>query len=189
MLGTSAPEYGFIRACILFLQSIPPLSLLYCAAALTGLRRTSHLPTVIEVWLAAESAFWACFFLPYRSYLQRPTLHPPRFSKAERRKLVSRVLSNVDEHEGYIRGWFMGATFGDIGRDDVKRYLAWAFFDRGWIPGEDEEEIEEYVLEIESMMGKNFRPGRGKAKPLRLTVDPVDMRHRSLLWHLVKHPL
>ena len=51
--------------------------------------------------------------------------------------------------------------------------------------GEDEDEIEEYTLEIESMLRKDFRPGKGTVKPLKLTIDPVDMLHRSLLWYFV----
>jgi hypothetical protein len=35
------------------------------------------------------------------------------------------------------------------------------------------------------MLRRNFRPGKGKVKPLRLTIDPVDMLHRSLLWYFV----
>ena len=87
--------------------------------------------------------------------------------------------------ECYIRGWFKGARIEEIGREDVKTYLAWAFFNRDCVEGEDEEEIEEYTLEIESMLGKIFRPGKCIAKPLRLTLDPVDMLYRSLLWYLV----
>ena len=51
--------------------------------------------------------------------------------------------------------------------------------------GEDEDEVEEYTLEIESMLRKDFRPGKGTVKPLKLTIDPVDMLHRSLLWYFV----
>ncbi len=67
----------------------------------------------------------------------------------------------------------------------MKAYLAWAFFDREWVQGEDEEEIEEYVREMESMLRRNLQPGKGTAKSLRLTLDPVEILHRSLLWYSV----
>jgi len=185
MIGTSALEYAFIRVCIFFLHFIAPFSLLYCAAALLCLPQKSRLPTPIELWLAAEALFWTCFFLPHRRYLQHAATHPPRRSKEERRKLVNRVNADVVDPERYIRGWFRGASIEDIGRDDVKRYIAWAFLDRDWVQGEDEEEIEKYTLEIESMLGKGFRPGKRLAKALRLTLDPVDMLYRSLFWYLV----
>jgi hypothetical protein len=186
MIGTSAPEYAFIRVCILFLRSIAPLSLLYFAAVLICLPPTSRLLTAGEVWLAAEALAWTCFFLPHQRYLQRAATHPPTLSKDERRKLVNRVNANVADPECYIRGWFKGARIEEIGRDDVKTFLAWAFLNRDWVQGEDEEEIEEYAREMESMLGKDFRPGKRKAKSLRLTLDPVDMLQRSLLWYLVR---
>ncbi|KAI7722968.1 hypothetical protein KC353_g20 [Hortaea werneckii] len=91
------------------------------------------------------------------------------------------------EPERYVRGWFKGADTEDIGIQDVKKWLAWAFFDRDWADGQDEDEIEDYALQIQGMLRKDFGPGSGNAKPLRLTIDPVNMLHRSLLWYLVRH--
>jgi len=139
----------------------------------------------IELWLFAEALFWTCFYFPYRWYLQHAAIHPPSRSKEERRKLVDYVKAEVTDPEQYIRGWFKGAEVQDIRRQAVKDWLTWAFFDRDWEEGKDEDEIEEYTLEIESMLRKNLRPGNGRAKSLRLTIDPVKMLHRSLLWYFV----
>ena len=192
MIGTSAGAYIFIRGCIFGLHSITPLSLLYCTAACTCLPTTFRLPILLELWFAAEVVFWVCFFLPYRHYLQNAATHPPLRSKAERRKLVDRVNANVADPERYIRGWFKGARIEEIGREDVKTYLTWAFLDRDRVQEEnddiDGEEIEQYTREIESMLGKDFRPGKLVGQPLRLTLDPVDMLYRSLLWYLVLPP-
>lgn len=188
MIGTSTAEFAFIRACIHLLHSIAPASLLYCAAALTVLPHDYRLPTVLELWLAAEALFFTCFFIPWRWTLQHDAVHPPR-TPSERRKAFDRVKSNIGDPERYLCGWFKGAKFEDIGREDVKTFLAWAFFDRDCGGEEqdeqDNEEIEEYVLEVEAMLGKKLRPGKGPAKSLRLTLDPVDMLHRSLLWYTV----
>ena len=190
MIGTSLPESLFIGACIVFLHSIAPLSLLYCAALFTCLPPRFRLPTVIELWFAAESLFLLCFFLPHRRHLQRAATHPPIRSKEARRKLVDRVHANVPDPERYIRGWFKGARIEDIGREDVKTYVAWAILDRDRAQEEDvdEAEIEEYTREIESMLGKDFLPGKRAAKPLRLTLDPVDVLYRSLLSYWVRPP-
>jgi hypothetical protein len=185
MIGTSPAAYAFIGVCIVFLHSIVPLSLLYCATALTFLPPTFRLPTAIELWFACETLFWTCFFLPYRRYLQRAATHPPLRCRKERRKLVDRVHAEVSDPEAFVRGWFKGARMEEIGREDVKAYFAWAFFDCDWVQGEDEEEIEEYVREMESMLRRNFPPGQGIAKSLRLTLGPVEILHRSLLWYLV----
>lgn len=185
MIGTSITEYAFIRVCIFLLHCVAPVSVLYCIIAIAISLSTSRLPTVIELWPAAEALFWTCFFLPYRSRLQHAAAHPPQRSKEERRKLFDCVKAEVSEPERYIRGWFKGAEIEDIGIQDVKEWLAWAFFDRGWVEGKDEDEIQEYAFEIEEMLRKRFGSGSGTAKPLRLTIDPVNMLHRSLLWYLV----
>lgn len=49
----------------------------------------------------------------------------------------------------------------------------------------DDEELNEYVDKFETLLGRKLDPGRGKAVPLRLTIDKVKMLHRSLLWYLV----
>jgi hypothetical protein len=46
-------------------------------------------------------------------------------------------------------------------------------------------ELEEYVSDMETMLGKKLEPGRGNAKCLRLTLDKVEMLHRSLTWYMV----
>ena len=185
MLRTSAAEYAFIRICISILYCIAPLSVLYCFVLTTDLATIFRMRPAIELWLFAEALFWTCFYFPYRWYLQHAAIHPPSRSKEERRKLVDYVKAEITDPEQYIRGWFKGAEVQDIRRQDVKDWLTWAFFDRDWEEGKDEDEIEEYTLEIESMLRKNLRPGNGRAKSLRLTIDPVKMLHRSLLWYFV----
>lgn len=49
----------------------------------------------------------------------------------------------------------------------------------------DDEELEEYVDRFEILLGRKLALGRGSAVPLRLTLDKVNMLHRSLLWYLV----
>lgn len=187
MIGTSATEYAFIRICVFFLHSVAPLSLLYCAIAVVVSLPTSRLPTIAELWPIAEALFWVCFFLPYQWHLQHAASHPPRRTREERHRLFNLVKAEMLEPERYVRGWFKGADIEDIGIQDVKKWLAWAFFDRDWADGQDEDEIEDYALQIQGMLRKDFGPGSGNAKPLRLTIDPVNMLHRSLLWYLVRH--
>lgn len=185
MIGTSVTEYVFIRISIFVLNWIAPFSVLYCIFATMNASSTFRLRPALELWLTAEAFFCICFFLPYRWYLQRPTDHPPPRPKEERRKLMDCIKAEVSDPEHYIRGWFKGADIEDIGRQDLKKWITWAFFDRDLEEGRDDEEIEEYTLEIESKIRKDLSPGNGTAKPLRLTIDPVDMLHRSLLWYLV----
>lgn len=161
MIGTSATEYAFIRVCIFILHCVAPLSLLYCGIAIAISYQKPRLPTAIELWPIAEALFWTCFFIPYRSYLQNAATHPALRSRNERRKLFNLVKAEVSEPERYIRGWFKGARIEDIGFQNVKEWLTWAFFDRDLVDGKDEDEIEEYALEFADMLRKDFRTGRG----------------------------
>ncbi|KAM0714777.1 hypothetical protein Q7P37_009241 [Cladosporium fusiforme] len=184
MIGTSVTDYVFIRTSIFVLNWIAPFSVIYCILTTIHGSSTLRVQPAIELWLTAEALFCICFFLPYRRYLQQLTDHPPLRPKEERRKLVDRIKAEVSDPEHYIRGWFKGADIEDIGRQDLKKWITWAFFDCDLEEGKYDEEIEEYALEFESMIRKDFQPGNGTAKPLRLTIDPVDMLHRSLLWYL-----
>ena len=66
-----------------------------------------------------------------------------------------------------------------------KDFFLWAFFNRGGPPGEDDEELEEYIALTEELLGREIKPGRGNAECLRLTLDRVDTMHRTLVWYLV----
>jgi hypothetical protein len=87
--------------------------------------------------------------------------------------------------EAYLRKWFLGAPLEEIKKDNLKDFFLWAFFNRGGPPGDDDGELEEYIKETETLLGKSIPEGRGKAQALRLTLDKVDMLHRSLTWYFV----
>ncbi|KAH9219184.1 hypothetical protein DL95DRAFT_331405 [Leptodontidium sp. 2 PMI_412] len=187
MIGTSRAEYIFIRFCIIGLHYLAPICLLYCAVviALYGLKTaiTSPVPLIIESVAVAESIFFLFVYLPYRYYLQREAIHPPALTRDERRELFAQCNDNLADPEGYLQKWFLGADLKDIKRENVKDFLLWAFFNRDGPPGDDNEELEEYVDGLEDLIGKPIEEGRGKAECLRLTLDRVDMLHRSLVWY------
>lgn len=81
--------------------------------------------------------------------------------------------------------WFLGAPVEEIKRENLKEFFLWAFFNRGGPPGDDDEELEEYVAQTEGLLGKEIAPGKGNAKCLRLTLENVNMMHRSLVWYTV----
>ncbi|KAF1987638.1 hypothetical protein K402DRAFT_392447 [Aulographum hederae CBS 113979] len=193
MIGTSLPEYIFIRICIIGLSLITPVSVTYCILHLisfiffrTGVLKPSFLPDApcpVEIWFAAETCFYLLFFLPYSSYLQRPAVHPTLGSRAERKELFEKCHETIPNPERYIRGWFKGAPLEEIGRDQVIIFFGWAFLGKDTFDDEESEELEEYVSGLESLIGRPFHPGNGKAKSIRLTLDPVPLQYRSLLWY------
>ena len=52
---------------------------------------------------------------------------------------------------------------------------------------EHKTEMDEYVQEIERAVGQKLPPGHEPSglKPMRASWDPVDMRHRPLIWYMV----
>jgi hypothetical protein len=191
MIGTSISEYIFIRGCIFFLHNIAPASLLYSAflLCLPTRHHTYRLPLPIEAWLVAEATFFAVFFLPYKCYLQSPTLHPELPSREDRLRLFERCNATVEDPEKYLSQWFLGAHKGQIKRENVKEFIRWAFLNTEQTKSEDEDEVEGYVKAMEKLLGRDIPAGRGSATSLRLTVDKVDCLHRSLLWYFVCYPL
>ena len=189
MIGTSTYDYLFIQACIFGLHYVAPLSISYCLIQILpyGLRPVlSHrLPIILELWAVAETIFYIAAHLLYRQHLQSEARHPPAPSQERRRELFALCNANVSDPEVYLRTWFLGAPAETIKRDNLKEFFLWAFFNRDGLPGEDDEELEEYIVATERLLGREIEEGRGSAVCLRLTLDPANMLHRSLLWYWV----
>ncbi|EJP61372.1 uncharacterized protein BBA_09668 [Beauveria bassiana ARSEF 2860] len=182
MIGTSLWDYIFIRACIFFLHLIAPVSIIYTLVnVLVGL--PFQLPQALQVWLALEASFYLVVYLPYSKYLQKAARHPALPCREDRRKLFKRCHETIPDPVQYLRKWFRGAAEAEIKRENVKDFFRWAFLNTGEIESVDEDELEEYVREMETLLGRKLQPGRGRAECLRLTLDKVEMLHRSLTWY------
>lgn len=186
MINDSLPSLVFIRVCIAGLQSIGPWSLAWTTwliydllagrKSLSGLR----LPG-LQAWAAAEALFYL-FFLWYRRHLQREAVHPPLRSREQRRQLIEQVRNEIHDVDKFLSGWFRGADPKDIGREGLKSFLNWVFWE-GRVAEDDAEEMEEYVQVVEKLAGHRFPEGQGRAKALRLTLDPIEMDVRCLTWY------
>ncbi len=185
MIGKTIGEYIFIRACIFFLHYIAPLSILYTFVVLTFRPTSYRVPLILEICVLAETAFFFLVYLPRRYYLQHAAIHPPNLSPEDRLKLFNLCHDNVPDPEGYLSKWFLGAPASEIKRENVKDFFRWAFLNTGEIDAADDAEIEGYVVRMENLLGRELEAGRGNAKPLRLSLDKVDMLHRSLTWYMV----
>jgi hypothetical protein len=185
MIGISFRAYVFIQSCIFFLHYIAPLSIACCVLSLF-LRQTDHrIPLALEILAIAETAFYLLVYLPRRHVLQRAAIHPTTLSPEQRRKLFAKCHSSISDPEGYLRKWFKEADPQDIKRDNVKEFFCWGFLNKGaWGP-EDDEELDDYVDQTETLLGRKLEPGRGPAIALRLSLDEVPMLHRSLIWYWV----
>lgn len=191
MIGTSNIEYYFILTCIVGLHYLAPLCLVYTffVISLYGFEAASYrFPLFIEILALSESLFYLLVYVPYRIHLQREAIHPSAPTREERKELFQLCNANIADPEAYLQKWFLGAPSEEIKRENVKDFFLWAFFNRGGPPGEDNDELEEYITATEKILGRPIEPGRGNAKCLRLTLDKVDMLHRSLVWYFVRLP-
>ena len=186
MLNDSRFSLIFIRVCIFGLQAVGPLSLfwttLLLSVLLTGRTAISELPLPgLQAWVAIEALFFL-FFKWYRIHLQREAVHPPLRSREERKQLVEQVRAEIHDVNKFLSGWFRGAHPKNIGREGLKSFLIWVFWE-GRITDDDAEELEEYVRVVEKMAGREFPEGHGSARALRLTLDPIEMDVRCLTWY------
>ena len=184
MALTSLWDYVFIRASILLLHLVAPLSTLYSLTRCV-VCPPFHIPQILEIWFALEAVFYLVVYLPLSLHLQRATTHPPPVCRSDRRKLFHCCRDNIPNPERYLTKWFRDAPAAEIKKENVKDFFRWAFLNTGDPDPEHEEELEEYTSKLEEMLGRKLEPGHGNAKCLRLTLDKVEMLHRSLLWYLV----
>lgn len=184
MARTPLWDYVFIRTCIFSLHMVAPLSAAYSLASL--LAPLPFQPSrVLKVWLALETIFYFAVFHTRKAYLQKAAKHPLLPSRDNRRKLFWRCHTNIPDPEVYLKKWFRNASVKEIKRENVKDFFRWAFLNTAEVDEAYDEELEEYAFQMEKLLGRRLVPGRGNARCLRLTLDKVEMLHRSLTWYLV----
>nr|POF22361.1 hypothetical protein CFP56_36446 [Quercus suber] len=188
MIDNTPAAYVFIRFTIIVLHFLAPACSIYTVVTLRKAflryQWQHEIPhfTVFQYYCSAETLFYA-FFLWYRTHLQREAAHPELKSKKARRELFDHVKRETHDIKPFLTGWFRGAKVEDIGRQQLKEFVDWGFFEGRATEAGCEDEVEGYVTEIEEWVGNRFKDGKGIAKPLRLTLDPIEMECRSLLWY------
>lgn len=193
MIGTSFAEWIFIRLTIPIFRYTP---LLYAigiiALALAPNYSTRHSTAIFILCslLIAEGIFYIFIWRPYQARLHAKADHPPPLTHEQRRNLFDQCLVNIPCPESYIRWWFLGAELDDICRENLKEFFLWAFFesdstDTHEDPEHVAQELDEYIAKVEQQLGQEFKPGRGPAKSLRLTIDGIETTYRSLAWYAV----
>ncbi|KAF4120390.1 hypothetical protein GMORB2_3191 [Geosmithia morbida] len=144
--------------------------------------------------LTAEAVYYLSAWRPYHARLNLPAEYPELWpaTRKERRELFDECFAHVSEPEAYLRWWFLGSDRHDIRRDNVREFITWGFFDRDSLypdvhpeDAELQKEIDEYVAAFEKKLGSPLAEGRGPAKSLRLTVDPIQTAYRGLAWYSV----
>ena len=120
MIGNSLQEYIFIRACILFIHYIVPLSTLYSIAILVLCPTGHRVPFLLEIWSIAELLFFLLIYYPRELWLQHAASHPEVVSRDKRGELFQRCTGSAEDLERYLSLWHRGASKAEIKRDNLK---------------------------------------------------------------------
>jgi hypothetical protein len=116
-------------------------------------------------------------------------------SRDERRRIFAKCLaaenaSSSTSNTPYPTGWFLPKNTIPK-REDAIDWLLWALFSpattrSNGLAEEHKEEIDGYIEEIEKLLGTRLKPGTDNGvRSLRITLDPVTMLHRPLIWYSV----
>ena len=113
-------------------------------------------------------------------------------SREERRRLFAKCIAaeNTSSNTPYPTGWFLPKNTIPK-REDVIDWLFWALFSptttrSDGLVEEHKEEMNGYIEEIEKLLGTRLDPGtESGVRSLRITLDPVTMLHRPLIWYSV----
>ncbi|KAM3416410.1 hypothetical protein BST61_g8007 [Cercospora zeina] len=192
---TDTPTNRFIiRSVITFLQSYAPFCLGYVVWSLVAaqwpawsLGFDDYLHRTWMWGICLPEALFYSFFLWYKRHIQKEAIHPPVKTRQERQDLFNKCQREIHDPISFLSGWFRGARVEDIGRQELRKFVDWSFWEgRAEVASEedgDNAEIEEYMNKMEIMMPQPFQKGPGKARSLRLTLDPIEIEPRSLLWY------
>ena len=185
MIGRSFAALLLIRVCVFSLRYLPLLLTTALLIALLFRGSPQWLILLLASWAAVEVAFYACVYVPKSRALQKPAVHPSVLHRTKRRELFAKGHAQVTDPEAFLWKWFKKAPLSEIKRENVKEFFCWALLNKPTWSVEEEEELDEYTDEIAKLLHRPLEPGRGSAAPIRLTIDPVPMQHRPLLWYAI----
>lgn len=195
MLKDSLTTRLLIRLCILALTAIGPLSILYILLRLlappySGLGAPPSV-LVLDAYCLAEALFLLLVYLPRKWWINRPAApYAPLKTREQRREMLQRTWDATPDPRRDVEMYFYGVPLEELRRGDVRRWLLWRVW--GKVGGEadrqvlvDEAELEEYVRYSEDVLGYRFEDGDGGFQSMAVTVEPVGMARRPLLWYAI----
>ncbi|KAH6665385.1 hypothetical protein B0J14DRAFT_606027 [Halenospora varia] len=188
MLPSSQGTLIFSRIFAWYFQSIAPVSIIYCILAFSGPFPIRRLPASVEIWPIAESLFYLVVYLPMSYAVHGPAVKVEGINRPQRGELFRKCISTITDPARYVSLWHRGAPIETIGRENVKEWISWAFLDKGTAGPSEEEELEEYVNLLESILPNDlkFLPGKTPGvQTLRLSLDPVNVSHKPLLFYIL----
>lgn len=212
MIGESTTALVLIRAAIVSLRAIAPLSFVYWTLVVLSpvLSSVVSLPFPILfswstlnvlVWtirLITGNEIWFYFWsqAKVRQYQIRSE-QDTGFTPEERARLFRQVMGGIDDPRKFVSGWFKGADVDQVYRENIAEWLLWAFFNKHsreeYLNDAENPttiEVHKYVDQFAQETGISARPGYNPAITcIRLNSDPVNTIHRPALVYLVSQLL
>lgn len=186
MIGTSPIEYAWVVGWAILLHSIGPICT-FCSITAVFLPPSWHFSGPSRYYIYSETIFYVSTYGYRKYYLQRPASHPQPPGKHEREELFRRCFNSSTDVSTTLSRWFLGAPIEELKRDNITEWIQWAFFNTDANDPLFEDEVDSYVMQLESRLGMHFLPGRADIRCIRLTMDKVDTLHRSLTWYTVSN--
>lgn len=149
---------------------------------------------MLSIWVVAE----LLFYVWYRVELHRAQAltSPPKVLLEDRNWLLEKMFLHAEHHGMWrqVQGWFLtkdrDATHSphEVGRDDLKELMAWAFFykhvedvdatEMVWLDSACDTVAKDFQLD------HSIRPGRSGVVSVRHTLDTIRVIHRPLMFYL-----
>ncbi|KCV68500.1 hypothetical protein H696_04792 [Fonticula alba] len=151
----------------------------------------STLLVLVDIWCCLEIGHYLNCRLILIEYNWRVT--PGARTDAERIETFNRVYalsgnSRPEKAREFLTDWFFGAPFETIGRDNLGDWMAWAFWgsEMSELSPVGLAQVDTWIKRIETQTRWTFPPGRTPGvRTLRLSLDPVVVHHRPLVWYAV----
>jgi hypothetical protein len=184
MLQDNVANRIFIRSAIFGLRSVAPLSLAYCTYRF--IFKKPSISRVLDCYAASESLFYLLIYLPRQWFLNRAApKYSPLSSAQERKDFFEKTWNSTSDPHAYLSGWFKGVDVHDLKCEDVKDWIHWRLWNSAQRIPAHEDELEGHLEYLQQVLQFDFPPGRGVHGSMMVTVEPLHMSHRPLLWYLV----
>ena len=105
--------------------------------------------TALSIWMVAETLWFPYYLFTVRRLQRtRPVHHATEDSQARKDLILkcwdaletaARPDRKEEDIQAFLSGWFLGAPFAEIKRENLKSWVAWAFLDRDYTKEEDDE--------------------------------------------------
>lgn len=170
--------------------AVTPLSWLVVALGING-----RFPRSGIVWWYSVCEVIFSVYLKLLSRRVQERLTPPEVDIKTLDALLDRCLGKSGQADGEVlatrmRRWFHGAELKDIGADNVREWLAWAFggtdLEACQKDPQRRELVEKGLSMVQQRLNTKFNPGyNARCKSMRLTLDPVKTIHRPFGYYVV----